>query len=236
MVQRRSISNKYLLARRRSSSCATRVGMRSPTYSTMVSPFAIGAVANRPSPVLARPTRTDLSFRAAIRALSLSLALHGAAFRPGAVLLFRAQFARALSAPPPAARALAPRLADHVAQVIVAVVVGEFFTRLDRAEREDEHAAVADRRVGVRIAGVVEVTRDVAARLAVDGPPAVDLGQRGVAGRSPLPPLFPAEPRTFVFGEPHAAPDWFGRKQAEASARAAETKGARRHTIRLKRE
>src|SRR4051812_1561053 len=123
MVQRRSISNKYLLARRRSSSFAIRVGMRSPVYSTIMSPLPIGTVANRPRPVRARAMRNGLSSRAPIAASCLPLALDGAPLRLRATFLRAPQFARALRPPPPATRALAARLADDVLQVINAVVV-----------------------------------------------------------------------------------------------------------------
>src|SRR5205807_9692686 len=98
-------------------------------------------------------------------------------------LLRRAQFPRALGAPPAAAAALAARLADDVVQVILAVIIGDLFARLDRPERVHKHAALTDGHVRIRIAGMVEVARDIAARRAVDGRAAVHLEQVTVALR-----------------------------------------------------
>ena len=101
-----------------------------------------------------------------------------------AARLSRARAALALFAPPPAAAAaFAVRAADDVLQVVDAVVVDDFLARLDVAQRADEHAVPDVVSFGVRIAGMVEVARDVAARRAVDGPAAVELVEVAVAAR-----------------------------------------------------
>jgi hypothetical protein len=56
-VQRLLISNMKRQPVLASRSRASRVGIRGPEYSTINAPFAIGAVANRPSPVFERPMR-----------------------------------------------------------------------------------------------------------------------------------------------------------------------------------
>src|SRR6185312_2922957 len=160
------------------------------------------------------------------RPLSLgALARLGRSFAGGAgltALACLAQLLRALGPALAAAGALAVRLADDVLEVIDAVIVGEFLARLDGARRVDEDALAADRGVGIRIAGVIEVARDVAAALAVDGPAAVDLEQIAVAARLGLFRRLHVEQRPLVLGDARPLLDRLCREEAEAGERAAE--------------
>src|SRR5580700_865991 len=71
--------------------------------------------------------------------------------------------------------AAAAALRDEIIQIFLAVVDGDFFSRLDAAQCHEHDAAIAAHRLGVRPAGVIEVTRQIPSRRAVDGPAAVDL-------------------------------------------------------------
>src|ERR1700722_19363664 len=61
----------------------------------------------------------------------------------------------------PAVIAAAAALGDEIFQILFAVVVGDFFARLDMAQRHDDDAAVAADRLRVRPAGMIEVARHV---------------------------------------------------------------------------
>ena len=149
---------------------------------------------------------------------------------PGhAALLGGAHFARPLGAPAPAARAFAVRAADHVLQVIGAVIVGDLLARLDVAQGFDEDAAAPDDRFGVGITGMVEVARDIPARGAVDGAVGADLVKVAVAAPLGLFGVFQVENAARVFGDPGALLDGAGGEQAEPGVRAAKTEGARSH-------
>src|SRR6185295_19788786 len=126
---------------------------------------------------------------------------------------------------------LAPLLAAFVApaalrldvgvEVILAVVVGDLVARLDVPDRLDPDAAVADHRVGVRPAGMIDVARGVGTRRAVDGPARIHL--EPVAIVAPLIALLVGQQRTCVFDDVLVLPDRFGRKHAEPGARAGDT-------------
>src|SRR5580658_1580863 len=65
--------------------------------------------------------------------------------------------------------AAAAAFLQEIFQIFLAVVVGDFFVRLDPAQRHDDNAAVAADRLRVRLAGMIDVARHVPARRAVDG-------------------------------------------------------------------
>jgi hypothetical protein len=69
---------------------------------------------------------------------------------------------------------------------------------------------------------MVEVARDVAARLAVDGPALVDLEQVAVAAGLRFQRLVQVETGAFVFGEPRPLLDRAGGEEAQAGQGAAE--------------
>ena len=73
--------------------------------------------------------------------------------------------------------AFASNCLDEGGEVLFAVVVRELFTRLDVATREDTDGPVDASGDAVRLAGVIDVSRKVRARRAVDGPFRVDLEQ-----------------------------------------------------------
>ena len=78
---------------------------------------------------------------------------------------------------PIARRALAARLAqasaaafEEVVAVVLAVVVGDFLAGLDAPHRHDHDAAIARDRLGVRPAGMIDITAQIPAGRAVDRP------------------------------------------------------------------
>src|SRR6185312_11323943 len=137
-------------------------------------------------------------------------------------LFERACFAHLLGAPPPAARAFAVRASDDVLEVIGAVIVNDFLTRLDVAQRLDEHPAAPDDRFGVGIAGMIEIARDVAVRGAVDGAVFADLVEVAVA--APFGPVgfLLREDRPLVFGDAEPLLDRTRGENAEPGERSAE--------------
>jgi hypothetical protein len=105
----------------------------------------------------------------AVRALAgeaLLAPLGGNPF-PGA--LFRALLLTALAA-------AAVRL-DEGAKIVLAVVIGDFVARMDGPDRRNEDLVLTDVGLGVRLAGVVDIARDIAAAGAVNRPAGVDLEQ-----------------------------------------------------------
>src|SRR6185437_5194258 len=133
----------------------------------------------------------------------------------------RAPFARLAGAPPTAAAAFAVRESDHVPKVIDAVIIGDFLARLDNAQRADEHPVPDVVDFGVRITGMVEVARDVAARGAVDGPAAVDLVEVKIAARLDFVGFLGGELGPHVFGDPEAFADRPCGENAKSGERAA---------------
>jgi len=92
-------------------------------------------------------------------------------------------------------------------QVIVAVVIGDFLVRFDFAHGPDEDLSTIGVCLGVRIAGVVGVARDIAPGGPVDRDPRIDFVEIAVA--APLAPkgLFRTDARPFVFGDSFARSD-----------------------------
>jgi hypothetical protein len=66
---------------------------------------------------------------------------------------------------------------DVGVEVILAVVVGDLVAGFDVLDRLDADAPVADHRIGIAAAGMIDVARDVRTRLAVDGPARIHLEQ-----------------------------------------------------------
>jgi hypothetical protein len=93
-------------------------------------------------------------------------------------------------------------------QVIVAVVVGDLFVRFDFAHGPDEDLSSIGVCLGVRIAGVVGVARDIAPGGAVDRDPRIDFVEIAVA--APLAPkgLLGTDAGPFVLGDFFALSDW----------------------------
>ena len=121
------------------------------------------------------------------------------------------------------------RAADHVFQVIVAVVVGDFLVRFDFAHGPDEDLSSIGVCLGVRIAGVVGVARDIAPGGAVDRDPRIDFVEIAVAA-----PFKPAcflrrHAWTLIFGDFLTLFDRPRGEQAEAGERAADPERSSGH-------
>src|SRR4029079_13898878 len=94
------------------------------------------------------------------RAASAGLPLPAALTFAGGSRPARVTLARLAGAAAAATAASAVRNADDVAQIIHAVVIGDFLARLDAPECADEHAAAPAIGLRVGVAGMVGVTRD----------------------------------------------------------------------------
>src|SRR5580698_8712847 len=133
----------------------------------------------------------------------------------------------ALGRPPAAAMiAAAAALRDEVFQILFAVVVGDFLARLDMAQRHDDDAAVAAHRFGVRLAGMIEVTRYVPSRRAVDGHAFVHLKHIARAARFEAVGFLRRHPPAATGRDIGPAFDRPGREQAKSRSGAADAKGA----------
>jgi hypothetical protein len=53
-------------------------------------------------------------------------------------------------------------------EVFYSVIVGQFFSRLDRAESEDINATISDPGLAIRLAGMVDETSDICRNVSVD--------------------------------------------------------------------
>src|SRR5262249_13552686 len=108
--------------------------------------------------------------------------------------------------------------------VILAVVVGDLVTRLDVLDRLDPDAPVADHRIRVRPAGMIDVARDVRARRAVYGPARVDLEPVAIVGLRIA--LRIVEQRAGVFDDVGVLPDRLGGEDAKPGARTGDAEHA----------
>jgi hypothetical protein len=135
------------------------------------------------------------------------------------------QFALAGAASAAGRAAAAAALDEHLG-VILAVIDGDFLARLDLARGDiidAPDAATPNHRLGIRPAGMVDVTADVPARDAVDAPLLVKLEQEFVApvalelvgGRG-------GDDAAAILDDELALPDRRHGKEAEAGGRAAD--------------
>src|SRR3954453_13944493 len=108
-------------------------------------------------------------------------------------------------------------------QVLFAVVDGDLLAGPDAPERAIDHAAAHQGGLRVRIAGVIDIARDVAAGGAVDGPAPVDLEQVfvGAAAVELLRDRCGNE-RAEILDDGFACGDRSDREQAQARSRAAD--------------
>src|SRR5580704_688126 len=133
----------------------------------------------------------------------------------------------------PAVVAAAAADLQKIFQIFLAVVVGDFFARLDMAQRHNDDAAVAAHRFGVRPAGVIEVARHVRSRRAVDGHLFVHLEHVARAARFEAVGFLGRHPPAAIGRDIVSAFDRLGREQAKSRSGAADAKGAWRHCLRL---
>lgn len=124
---------------------------------------------------------------------------------------------------------MATRAANDVFEIVIAVVIGDFLVRLDISQRPDEHAAAIGVGLCVRIAGMIGVAGDIAARGAIDGDPRVDLVEVAVAAPFEPAGFLGTHARAFIFGDFFALLDRPNGKQAEAGERTADTKRSSGH-------
>src|SRR6266568_2145064 len=112
---------------------------------------------------------------------------------------------------------------DEQLEILLAIVVGDFFARFDRLDGAQDRLALADRAFGVRPAGMVGIAADITARRAVDGPAAVDLEHVAGAGCALARLGFTRRNALAgIFDDDRATPDRGGREQAEPCRRAAD--------------
>lgn len=53
-------------------------------------------------------------------------------------------------------------------EIFFSIIVGQFFSRLDRAESEDINATISDPGLAIRRAGMVDETSDICRNISVD--------------------------------------------------------------------
>jgi hypothetical protein len=130
---------------------------------------------------------------------------------------------RSLSA---ACGATAAAILQKVLQVVPAIVVGDFLPRLDSAQSHDHDPAPASDWFCIRPTGMIDVTGQVPARRAIDGPSLVDLELIfGAACLTPVGFLGGNAPAA-IGRDVDPALDWLCREQTEPSRRPANPKGA----------
>src|SRR5690348_17259091 len=108
-------------------------------------------------------------------------------------------------------------------EIVGAVVVGDFLVRLDVTKRPDEHATTISIAFRVRIAGMIGVAREIAARRAVDGDAGVYLVEVAIAAPFAAAGFLRTDTRTFVFDDLFPFLDPAGGEEAEPGERAADT-------------
>ena len=103
--------------------------------------------------------------------------------------------------PPPAAAALATRTTNDVVEIVDAIVESDFLVWLDVTQRPDEHAAAIGVGLCVRVTGMIDVARDIAARRPVDGDATIDFAEVAVA--TPFKPagFLITDARAFIFND-----------------------------------
>jgi hypothetical protein len=112
---------------------------------------------------VARPTRSDETHKRPVELNGLSRTVRRrSCFRP------------ARRCPHAATSAAAAAIPDEVIIIFLAVIVGYFLPRRDRAQCHKHDLSLAHYRLGIWPAGMVHVTRNIPARGAVDRPSAVE--------------------------------------------------------------
>ncbi len=147
----------------------------------------------------------------------------------GTTLFQRAHFPLFSRPASAATAALTTRSADDVFEIVIAVVIGNFLVRLNISQRPDEHAAAIGVGLCIRIAGMIGVSGDIAARGAIDGDPRVDLVEVAVAAPFESAGFLGTHASAFIFDDFFALLDRPNGEQAEAGERTADTKRSSGH-------
>src|SRR5689334_11246434 len=142
--------------------------------------------------------------------------------RRSAAFLRGARLSLFAGAPPSAALAPAARAPDHVLQIVIAVVVGDFLGGLDPTQCTNEHPAAVGVAFRVGITRVVGVAGDIAALATVNGHAGIDLIKISVAPPFESERFLGADPRTFILGDFLTLLDWPDGKKTEPGKRAAD--------------
>lgn len=96
---------------------------------------------------------------------------------------------------------MAARTTDDELEIVGAVIVGDFLVRLDVAHRADKHAPAIGVSFRIRIAGMVGVARDIAARRTVNGDARIDFVKVAIAASLEPSGLLGADARPLVLGD-----------------------------------
>src|SRR5262245_43739444 len=125
-------------------------------------------------------------------------------------------------------RALASDRLEKELEILLPIVVGDLVARLDRLDRAQDDLAAHDVGFGVGTAGVIGVTRDVAAGRAVHGPAAVDLVEVARPARLEPRRLRGADAAPLVLDDEGALRDLRGGEQSEPGRAAPDAVGLAR--------
>lgn len=110
-------------------------------------------------------------------------------------------FALLACAAPATAVAFALRAPNHILQIIVSVIVGDFLVGFDFAQGPDEDPSAIGICLGVRIARVIGVARDVPPGGTIDRDSRVDFVEIAVAAALEPKSFLGTYAGTFVFGD-----------------------------------
>ena len=129
--------------------------------------------------------------------------------------------------------ATAAAIFQKILHILPPIVEGDFFFRLDSAQCYDHDPALASHWFCIRPAGMIDVTRRVPSRRAVDGPSLVDLEL--VSGAACLTPIgfFGGNAPAAIRRDIDPSLDWLCREQTEPSDGTTNPKGARGHQSRI---
>ena len=129
--------------------------------------------------------------------------------------------------------ATAAAIFQKILHILPPIVEGDFFFRLDSAHCYDYDPALAAHWFCIRPAGMIDVTRRVPSRRAVDGPSLVDLEL--ISGAACLTPIgfFGGNAPAAIRRDIDPSLDWLCREQTEPSDRTTNPKGARGHRSRI---
>ena len=129
--------------------------------------------------------------------------------------------------------AKAAAIFQKILHILPPIVEGDFFFRLDSAHCYDYDPALAAHWFCIRPAGMIDVTRRVPSRRAVDGPSLVDLEL--ISGAACLTPIgfFGGNAPAAIRRDIDPSLDWLCREQTEPSDRTTNPKGARGHRSRI---
>jgi hypothetical protein len=127
----------------------------------------------------------------------------------------------------------AARTVEKAVQIFSSVVVGDFLSRLDTAQCDDCDTALAPHRLRIRSAGMVDVTRHIPSRRAIDSPPAVEFEHISCAPCLAPVCFLGGNAAAAIGGDMGVSRDPLCCEQTEPGHRAANAKRARGHSLRL---